>query len=185
MPEGKLGAVDAALRQKDRKDSTVRWDIGITKENDMLALELNKDTVKIFMGRILREEIFDAFEVRNIDISTAAHIAIDGGIKDETDQRAKFNTWETLRPLVYTIIKSSSKPRHMKIVFSCKPEQALEIHHNAAALFLNMLYENDGITFTTATSQREFAMDKSLDSAWDEWVTGFFSRTGVKVSERE
>ena len=47
MPEGKLGAVDAVLRQKDRKDSTVGWDIGIksnfakNQSNFAKPIELN------------------------------------------------------------------------------------------------------------------------------------------------
>jgi len=153
----------------------------------MLALELDKSAVKTFMGQLLRGDIFDIFEVRSIEIATATRINIDGLLEIETekDKKPSFATWEALRPLVYEIIKASPKPKHVKIVFSYKAEEACDIHPNAAALFLNMTYENDGVSFTTGVSQREFALDKSLDSNWDEWVKAFFTKTGLSVNDRE
>jgi len=153
----------------------------------MLALQLDNTAVKPFMGQILRENIFDAFEVRSIDISVATRINIDGLLEAEPEegQKAGFITWEAIRPLVLGIIKANPKPLYVRIVFSYKAAQACEIHANAAALFLNMAYENDMVTFTTGVSQREFALDKSLDANWDEWVRGFFVKRGVSVSDRE
>ena len=153
----------------------------------MLALQLDNAAVKPFMGQLLREGIFDAFEARSIDISVATRINIDGLLEAEPEEGKKpgFITWKNLRPLVLGIIKTSPKPKHVKIVFSYQASGAYEIHANAAALFLNMAYENDTVTFTTGASQREFALDKSLDTNWDEWVRGFFAKTGLQVSDRE
>ena len=151
----------------------------------MLALELDKNDVKSFMGRLLREEIFDAFEARTAEISAFVRITLDGVKEAPEDGAAKggFSLWSEVRPLVFEIIKASSKPRHMKMIFS--HNAAEEIHTNAAALFLNVLYENDSLTFTTATAQKEFALDKSLDTAWDTWVRSFFEKIGVNVKDRE
>jgi len=151
----------------------------------MLALELEKSTVKTFMGKILRENIFDMFEVRNIEIATTIHINIEGQLEAYGDKKPGFSTWEALRPLVYAVIKTSPKPRYVKIVFSYRANEACDIHPNAAALFLNMAYENDGVSFTTGTAQREFVFEKSLDASWDEWVKGFFAKAGLSVSDRE
>ena len=156
----------------------------------MLALQLDNTAVKTFMGQILREDIFDMFEVRSIDIAVATRINIDGQLEagpQEDDSEGKkpgFATWGALRPLVLGIIKTSPKPGYMKIVFSYPAVGACEIHANAAALFLNMAYENDTVTFTTGASQREFALDKTLDANWDEWVRGFFTKAGLQVSDR-
>jgi len=156
----------------------------------MLALELEKSTVKAFMGQILREDIFDTFEVRSIEIATATRMNIDGQLLPETedvteDKKPGFSTWEVLRPLVYAVIKTSLKPKYVKIVFSYKTNEAYEIHSNAAALFLNLAYENDTVHFTTGTAQKEFLFEKSLDIAWDEWVKNFFASNGLAVSDRE
>jgi len=159
----------------------------------MISVELEKTAVKAFMGQLLRENAFDMFEVRTVDIATNIHINFDGQLVaeatendvDNVPQKPGFSGWENLRPLVYGIIKASPKPRHVKIVFSYKADEACNIHPNAAALFLNMAYENDSVTFTTGVAQKEFIMDKSLDTNWDDWVTGFFARVGMNVSDRE
>ena len=157
----------------------------------MLALELDKTAVKPFMGQLLRDPLFDSFEVRSVEIITNIRTSIDGQLEGETPeadappQKPGFITWEALRPLVYAIIKTSPKPRYIKVVFSYKAAVACDIHSNAAALFLNLAYENDGVHFTTGTAQREFVFEKTLDSAWDEWVQGFFVKNNLMVTERE
>jgi len=135
----------------------------------MLALEMEKAAVKSFMGKMLREEILDVFEVRLVEISAATRISIEA-----TTPAA----WMGLRPMIFEIMKLSAKPRFMKIVFSLP--NAEELHSNAAALFLNLVYENDNLTFTTASAQKEFALDKSIDIAWDEWIRQFFRGFPVK-----
>ena len=157
----------------------------------MLALELEKAAVKTFMGQLLREDIFDSFEARSIEITTTTRLSIDGQLEPEAPpegeepKKPDFSTWESLRPLVYAVIKTSPKPKYVKIVFSYKANEACSIHSNAAALFLNLSYENDAVYFTTGTAQREFLFEKSLDIAWDEWVKGFFAKAGLAVRERE
>jgi len=143
----------------------------------MLAVELNSDAVKPFMGQLLREAIFDQFEVRTIDLTTNIRINI------ECQTEEGFSAWADIRPVVMAIIKTCPKPKQMKIVFSYKQPQ--EIHENAAALFLNLVYENDGVTFTTGTAQKQFLFDKSLDASWDEWVRDFFEKSGTIVQDRE
>ena len=145
---------------------------------NMLALGLNTDEVKNFMKILLRENIFDGFEARLVEIDTTVRVSIDGA-----NETGEFSAWETVRPLVFEIVKLSAKPRRMKVVFSHKNTE--EIHANAAALFLNIVYENDGITFTTGAAQREFAMDKTHDTEWDAWVRGFFAKTGIHAMDRE
>jgi len=142
----------------------------------VLALELDKTCVKGFMGKLLREGLFDEFEARSVEIFAAINVTLDGA------GASGWSAWGAMRPMAYEIVKMCAKPRRMKVVFS--KSDADEIHTNAAALFLNITYENDAVTFTTATSQKEFAMDKSLDRAWDEWVNGFFEKSEIKVTDR-
>jgi len=144
----------------------------------MLALELSADAVKGFMGTLLRESTFDNFEARLVEIDTTVRISIDG-----TNENGEFSAWAAVRPLIFEIVKLSAKPRRMKIVFSHKNVE--EIHENAAALFLNIVYENDSVTFTTGAAQREFAMDKSHDTTWDIWVRDFFAHTSISVVDKE
>ena len=156
----------------------------------MIAVTMDNAAVKGFMGRLLREDVLDEFEVRGVEIGLNTRVSINGALEAGEDVKddvkaAAYVTWEAMRPLVYSIIKTSAKPKLVKIVYSYNAKEAADIHANAAALFLNMVYENDTVSFTTATAQREFALDKSLDNSWDEWVRGFFMRKNIAVIDRE
>ena len=146
----------------------------------MLALELSDDLVKGFMGRLLKEDIFNEFKVRSVDILAKNRFSLDGEISGS--ETKNFSMWSEVRPLVYEIIKQMGKPSVLKIVLSHK--EPLAIHENASALFLNMMYENGKVSFTTATSQKAFSLDKTLDSSWDEWMRSFFGSIGIVVSDR-
>ena len=142
----------------------------------MLALEIEKSAVKGFMAKILRETLFDGFEVRTVEIATIPRISLDGACD------CGFVTWGDIRKLAYEIIKLCPRPKQMKIIFSYKNPQ--EIHANAVAAFVNLVYENDSVTFTTATAQKDFTLDKTLDHAWDNYVMDFFKEAGLPVFER-
>ena len=160
----------------------------------MIAVNLDATAIKDFMGRMLRQDLLDEFEVRGVEIGLNTRVSINGALEAAGEAAsgepqngkapAGYITWEALRPLVYSIIKTSAKPKLVKIVFSYKAQDAAAIHANAAALFLNMVYENDTVSFTTATAQKEFALDKSLDDSWGEWVRGFFVRKNIVVFDR-
>jgi len=159
----------------------------------MIAVTLDSAQVKGFMGQMLREDVFDEFEVRGVEIGLDVRISINGVLEVEVEDEVAadtqkvqgFSTWAALRPLVYTIIKTGQKPKLIKIVFSYKAQNVHAIHPNAAALFLNMIYENDNVHFTTATSQKEFALDKSLDNNWDDWMRAFFAQKNITITDRE
>ena len=164
----------------------------------MLALVMDQSAVRAFMNRLVLEDIFDKFEVRTAEIVAGIRVTISGAIEQvqpdneisaEQDQRVKpvvsYTTWAALKPLIFAVIKNGQKPRQLKIVFSYPAEEAVNIHTNAQALFINLTYETDTVTFTTATAQKEFALDKSLDHVWDEWVQRFMAEKGVAVKTQE
>ena len=155
----------------------------------MLAIELEKNAVKGFMGKLLREDVLDSFEARSVEILQRNRVTIDGMIENSIDSESEdiqtkrnFSTWGELRPMVYDIIRSGNKPSLVKIVFSHGNPSGT--HPNAAALFLNMVYENDEVTFTTAASQKEFALSKAVDDIWDDSVRQFFLKAGIIVKDR-
>ncbi|MCL2604068.1 MAG: DUF5721 family protein [Defluviitaleaceae bacterium] len=148
----------------------------------MLSLKIDETAVKEFMNRLLRGDLFDTLSVRAAELTLATHIAISGKLENENaPEAAPFSAWGDMRPLVYDLIKRGTKPKLMKIIFS-HPAPA-DIHTNAAALFLNLIYEKDTVTFTAATAQREFALDKTLDAAWDTWVREFLAKLGITITD--
>ena len=148
----------------------------------MLALTLDESQVRGFMNRLLKEELFDAFEVRSVEINALTRVDVSGELSGDS---RTFATWAQLRPLVVAIIKNHQMPRYLKIIFSYAAETVSSIHQNASALFLNLVYESGGLHFTAATAQKLFSLDKSLDEEWEKYVNSFFSRNGVPVKNKE
>ena len=146
----------------------------------MLALELGDDLVKSFMGRLLKEDIFSDFKVRSVDILAKNRFSLDGEIAE--GESKNYSMWSDVQALVFEIVKQMGRPSVLKIVLSHK--EPLSIHENASALFLNLMYENGKVSFTTATSQKAFSLEKTLNSAWDEWMRSFFSSKGIVVTDR-
>ena len=150
----------------------------------MLALTISNDELKNFMGKLLKEETFAAFEVRSAEISMHFNIEIDGLLnksllpEDEIPRR-NYILWEEARPLVFDFIKGKVKPKSIKVVLSLPAEDVERLHKNASAYFINILFENDSIMITTAASEKVFSMDKSVISSFNDYVVEFLSRTGI------
>lgn len=155
----------------------------------MLALQLEKQHVKQFMNLLLRGETFDIFEMRTVDIAAHVHTNINGAADftadAATEQKPHFSTWGSVRQLVYEVIKACGKPRSCKIVLSYPADAVQNIHSNAAALFLNIIYDAGEINITTGTSQREFIYEKTLEATWEDYVRQFFAKEGLHVTDRE
>ena len=146
----------------------------------MIAFSIT-DT-KFFMNSLLKEDTFDSFEVRGVELYSFTKFNMSGALNtsDLTDSDIKRNycTWQELRPYVFNIIKGNAKPKYIKIIFSLSVEESLKLHSNSAALYLNMNFSDDAITFTTGTAQKNFDLDKSLDHVWEDYVIKFFKAKG-------
>lgn len=153
----------------------------------MLAFYLEETGVKNLMNKLMRENDFDSFEIRSASVSSFVGFEISGMLSKEAvtaqpnGSTRLYALWGELKPFVFSFIKGKVKPASIKIVFSGGAELNKLIHPNAAALFLNMIYENDLLHFTTATSQKEFSLNKELDMKWEEYITGFFKKIDIPI----
>lgn len=146
------------------------------------------DDTKAFMSKLLKENTFDFFEVRGIEVHSFTKFTITGtlDINVEEDKNSRdYCTWQQLRPYIFNIIKGSVKPRSIKIIFSLDTESSLKLHNNAAALYLNLHFVDDNVTFTTGTAQKSFILDKSLDQAWEDYIKKFFNSEGLLALNRD
>lgn len=150
----------------------------------MLALTITNDELKSFMSKLLKEEIFDFFELRSAEISMHFNVQIDGFLNkslfpdDEIPDR-NYILWQEARPLVFDFIKGKVKPRSIKIVLSLPKEEVLNLHKNASAYFINILFENGSIMITTAASEKVFSMDKSVIGSFNDYVTEYFNKARI------
>ncbi len=155
----------------------------------MFVFKITESDVKAFMGILFKNTIFDFFEVRELEVATFSKFYINGILdKDYLDGSLSkevtrnYSTWEELKPYVFNIIKGNKRPKVIKIVFSMPIEKLGEIHQNASALFLNIVFENEEIQFTTANSEKVFSMDRSVDGVWDDYIKKFFKDNNIFIS---
>ena len=146
---------------------------------------------KQFMALLLKDSVFDKFLVRSISLRTSVAYEIDCALdknwfdSDDAENLEKYAHWSAMRPVVFSLIKGKRLPGYMKIVLSAAPSAAEKIHKNAAALFINIIFENNILYITTGCSQKVFSLDKSLDQTWDETASRFFKKCGIILEAGE
>ncbi len=156
----------------------------------MIAEEI-KD-LKKFMNFLLASDKFDAFLVNSISITTYNTFRIDGHICREFYSDDEFNgltqqklsSYKTLRPICYNLIKGHKTPVKMKIIFAMNEsfinsliesvETTLTLN-DVNELFINIKYENGAACCVTGASLKIFTMDKSLEHAFDKYISEFIS----------
>lgn len=151
----------------------------------MLALTATDNELKDFMNKLLKEEVFDAFEVRTAEIAMHFGIEINGLLnksllpEDAKAPERNYILWSEVRPLVFSFIKGKVKPKTIKIVLSLPMGEVQKLHKNASAYFINILFENDKIMITTASSEKVFSMDKAVGDCFDSYVAEFFNKNNI------
>ena len=150
----------------------------------MLSFSIVETEVRYFMNKLLKEELFDFFDVREVDIITFARFEIDGFIPAEASEGgkppARYCSWGELRPYVFEIIKGK-RPRALKIVLSLPVEQAVLLHSNMSACFLNFMFDGIRVLCTASVSEKAFALDKAAGEVWHEYALKFFKENNIVV----
>lgn len=166
----------------------------------MLALKLPE--TKAFMSRLLLLGTFDRFLLVEAAISTGVTVSIDGHFhrdfytEEELAEKeyadGSLTYWEHLRPVCLNLIKGRKTPLGFKFVFrlnSSNTEKLLaqtQVSFSPAdvkGLYLNLRYDQNVLTCTTATAFSSFTLDKSLDEAWDSMVKKFFLSQEISFEE--
>ena len=93
-----------------------------------------------------------------------------------------------MREYCFSLIKGKRTPLSFKFVFRLSPaniakliaKQNLDFQPNTVqGLYLNIQFNEQGLTCVTGTSLNTFTLDKSLEKAWDGMVQRFFTKNGV------
>ena len=106
-------------------------------------------------------------------------------IQMEQIEKTTYCKWAEIKPYAFDMIKGQTKPGYIKIVFSLEAEKAQILHKNAAAMHLNIQFNGEEAYITSATSQLKFALDKTVDHAWEDYLKKFFTKHGIKVKDVE
>ena len=150
------------------------------------------------MKKLLLQDAFDSFLVSEISITTFTTFSIDGQLHPEFFDPEKCEAlraenrssilWKEARPYCLSIIKGQQSPLSFHIVLQA--DSALTAQLSASAglsfspedifgLFLNLQFRGGVLSVTTGTSLKVFTPDKSLDRAWDRFVSGWLEQEGI------
>jgi len=159
--------------------------------------------LKNFMSKLLATECFDSFLLEGAVIYGAAIYQIDGHVNkefytaeewnDPTVRPYDFVTWNSQRPLCFSMIKGSRTPSSFKFVLHLMPEYIPGVLKGAdasikpeqvKALALNIKYDGTAVTIVTGTAFHTFVADKSLDTQWDKTMRQFLSKKGIPYIEK-
>ncbi len=133
----------------------------------------------LFMGCLLKKDLFDFFEVREVTLHTSYKIHIDGKRNidfydsDELDGLGDYLAWSELRPHMLELIKGTKSPSYFKIILSTSPDQTQQISDLASTFFLNITFKDKAISCITGTAYSSFTLDKTPEQTWDNKMTNF------------
>ena len=130
-----------------------------------------KTETKTFMKKLLKEDTFDNFLVRDLELVSFAKFEIKGPV-----------LWEELKPIILYVIKGREVPKSLKVIFVLDKEKTLELHENAANFSLNLNFTGE-VFLTGGTSAKTFTLDKTLDYIWESYIIGFFKENKIYLEE--
>ncbi len=134
---------------------------------------------KEFMAKLLKSDLFDSFEVKEVIIHAAFKLVIDGGrnmdyfdtLNGET--YSKLLTWGEVRKNVYELMQGTKLPTYFKIVLGTNQNKTASLAPEASAFYLNIHFKENQISCSTGTAYKTFTLDQSADKLWDEKMKNF------------
>ena len=137
---------------------------------------------KEFMAKLLKSDLFDSFEVREVISHTAFKLVIDGkrnmdyfnNIQNDSDAMySQYLSWGELRKHVYELMQGHKLPTYFKIILSTNVDKTVQLSTDASTFYLNISFRDNQITCSTGTAYKTFTLDKSADQIWDERIKQF------------
>lgn len=137
---------------------------------------------KEFMAKLLKSDLFETFDVREVVSHTAFKLVIDGkrnkeyfnDIQNDPDiVYPEYLSWGELRKHVYELMQGHTLPTYFKIILSTKPDKTQQLSPDASTFYLNITFKDNQITCSTGTAYKGFTLDKSADQIWDERIKQF------------
>ncbi|NLK28791.1 MAG: hypothetical protein GX306_10680 [Clostridiales bacterium] len=164
----------------------------------MISLKIPE--VKIFMAKLLMQEVFDSFLLRDMELITFTNFKISGQFYDdffsqeELEQRGenRDTLWSDVRAIAFSMIRGNKTPLSFKIVFQLPMESSIKLVQRLAGrirpedvggLYLNIRFEKGELHIITGTAIKTFTLDKTLEQEWDKEVKDFLHRQGILFEE--
>lgn len=135
---------------------------------------------KEFMNKLLKSDLFDTFEVREVILHTAFKSVLDGNRNQDffsdlesEEELSPFVTWKEIKNYVYQFVMGHKLPTYFKIVLSTNTPKTNSLSPLASTFFLNISFKDNEIKCSTGVAYKEFTLDKSCEQLWDEKIKHF------------
>ncbi|HHU71278.1 MAG TPA: hypothetical protein GXZ21_04480 [Clostridiales bacterium] len=164
----------------------------------MISLKIPE--VKIFMAKLLTQEVFDTFIVKDMELVTFTSFKMNGSFhkgfftEEELDERVEKHAtlWSDIRSIAFAMIRGNKTPLSLKIVFQLprnlteKLMERLTGQMNVediGGLYMNVRFEKDVLHIITGTAIKTFTLDKTLEQEWDSKVKEILKHQGIIYEE--
>lgn len=164
------------------------------------------------MSRLLTGDLFTNFLMQEASITTYCNHFISGSLypdfydKEEweaSDLRSyRFVPWDMIRPTCLDLIKGKHTPLDFRFTLCLKPELAMSLLTGSSAeqasspvqgqekrsgidsrtFILNIRFDDQGLSLTTATASAVFDLDHTPESLWDQYVLRFLEDKSIPFS---
>lgn len=137
---------------------------------------------KEFMSKLLKSDLFESFEVREVISHTAFKLVIDGkrnqayfnDLQNDPDGiYSEYLTWGEIRKHVYELMQGHILPTYFKIILCTPSSKTAQLSQDASTFYLNITFKDNQMTCSTGTAYKDFTFDKSADHIWDERIKHF------------
>ncbi|WP_069997304.1 DUF5721 family protein [Cellulosilyticum sp. I15G10I2] len=134
---------------------------------------------KELMAKLLKSDLFDTFEVREVILHTAFKMVLEGRRnkdyfdKEDTIIDSLYLEWREMRKNVYELLQGNKPPTYFKIILAASTEKTAVLSQDINACYLNIQFKENHITCSTGVSYKHFSLDQSADKLWDERIKAF------------
>ncbi len=137
---------------------------------------------KEFMSKLLKSDLFDTFEVREVVAHMAFKLILAGErnqdyfkdiLEEETSNLSHFLTWGEIRKHVYELMSGHKLPTYFKIILSTNTEKTEGLSPDASTFYLNITFKDNQMSCSTGMAYKTFTLDKSSEQLWDEKIKNF------------
>lgn len=156
------------------------WKKYIIKKGGSIMQTYSIEDKKLLMAKLLKSDLFDTFEVREVILHMRFKIFLEGvRNQDFYDSEAdtflsKYVSWGEMRKNIYELMQGHHLPSYFKIVLSTTSEKTISISEEVSCFFLNFTFKDNMLICTTGTAYKNFTLDKTPEMIWDKKIEQFF-----------
>lgn len=141
------------------------------------------------MAELLINSSFDDFLLSGFKLSTMIDFEIEGKYNKEWGEyEEEYILWKDIKPTVYGLIKGNKTPLKLKAVMVAtdkilaKNEELINIKGEDKYV-INIKYEKDELSVTSAISMASFSLDNQKSKLWDGLVERILDNSGIEFEE--